>query len=120
MTIQTYTTYIDGSKTFNMLLTDDKIIGGVACRDAFTKVAHIADLYIDPKHRGNGYARELFMSISKWMIEYCPINYLYLYVDENNPMKETYQNYGFRKYKYQGKYKVTPSGKYWMRKKVNK
>ncbi len=51
---------------------------------------------IDPKHRGNGYAKEMFKLIFKYGFDYMNMNRLYLYVlEDNNVAKSLYKKMGF-------------------------
>ena len=51
---------------------------------------------IAPKHRGNGYAKEMFKLIFKYGFNYMNMNRLYLYVlEDNNVAKALYKKMGF-------------------------
>lgn len=112
---------IDGQKKIHFYaILNDEVIGSGSIAYPYEKDAYLMAGYVIEKYRGKGLWKKLFDIRCKWIKENSPAEDLMLFVDEKNPMKATYEKYGFSTYigKDTSVLAKTLDGQLWMRKSI--
>lgn len=112
---------IDGIKQINFyLIRMDEVIATGCVKWPYTGDAYLGDGFVMEKYRRKGYWKHLYEARCRWIEDFCPVDYFYLFVNPDNPMRKVYERYGFETYEIDDKQAVTPDDDIWMRKKIEK
>lgn len=121
MRISSLETNIDGQKKVHFYaILDNEVIGTGSISYPYESDAYLTSGFVNEKYRGMGVWKQLFDARCNWIEKNCPVEDLILFVEDKNPMKETYERYGFSTYCGKGETELarTNEGHLWMRKPI--
>lgn len=110
----------DGLKSVHFyLIYEGSVIAKADVAYPYEEDAYLREAFVHKKYRGMGLWRQLYEIRCEWIVANCPVKSIKLFVSKDNPMKEVYERYGFKTYKYKGKIAKTKDGHLWMRIEYN-